>query len=1056
VKEEAPRNTGFNLSTLALRHRTLTLFFLLLFTLAGALAYATLGLKEEPEFKLKLMVVRVLWPGATAVEIEQQVADKIERKLQDTPNLDFLRSYSRPGESVIFVNVTGETRDRDVDAAWYQVRKKVADVSAALPAGVIGPFFNDEFGDTYANIYAVTGDGFAYPEVKRYADLLRAELLRTNGVEKVDLLGVQDERIYLEFSHRRLAQLGIDPQQLFAVLREQNRIVPSGRVVTDTANLQVRVSGHLRSLTEIEETAVRIGARSFRLGDIVTVTRGTVDPPVVRIRHQGREAVGVAVTMKRGGNVTAFGRALDASVATLRANLPVGIDVATVADQPKVVRRSTAEFTRTLGEALGIVLLVSFLSLGMRTGMVVALTVPIVLAMTFLGMKLAGIDLQRISFGALIIALGLLVDDAMIAVEMMSRKLEEGYDKLQAASYTWRSTAFPMLTGTLITAAGFMPIGFSRSPASEYTGSIFWVTLIALAISWVVALTFTPYLGTLLLKERTAGTAHDDVYQSRFYRGFRATVEWCLVHRWFTIIATCAAFAASIAAFGLVQKQFFPSSNRPEMVISLRHAEDGSFARTEAGVKRLESILAADKDVAQATSYVGQSSARFYLPLIQEEFASPNYAEVVAVAHDSKARDRVMARLRERLPGEIPDARVRIERLPNGPPVGYPVQFRVSGADPAVLTRHAEAVAEVLRAHPATRNVNLDWFERQRTLRLVVDQDKARALGLSGTQIRQALAATLSGVTLTAFREGDRSIEVVARSVAAERTLASAVADVNLYTPSGRFVPVSQVAKVEFALEEARTWRRNRLPTITVRADIIDGVQPPDVTDTLLPKLEPIRAQLPAGYYLDTGGSWHESRMNEGAIQAVFPVMILVVLTLLMMQLQSFSKTAIVLLTAPLGMIGVVMALLAFNAPMGFVAQLGIIALFGMIMRNSVILVDQIRQDLEAGFDPWTATRESAVRRFRPIMLTAAAAVLAMIPLTRSELWGPMAMAIMGGLMVATVLTLLFVPALYAAWYRVRRPGETPAGTAGMEIESASPPPLAPSAAATPGPEAQT
>jgi multidrug efflux pump len=1015
-------SSGFNLSALVLRHRTLTLFFLLLATLAGVLAYATLGLKEEPEFKFKVMVVRVLWPGATAEEIEQQVTDKLERKLQDTPHLDYLRSYSRPGESVIFVNLTGATRAKEVDDTWYQVRKKVADVGVELPAGVVGPFFNDEFGDTYANIYAVTGEGFDYAEVKDYADLLRAELLRVPGVEKVDLLGVQEEKIYVEFSHRKLAALGLDPQELFAALAEQNRVAPAGRVLTGSANLQVRVTGGFEAVADIESVALRANGRSFRLGDVASVRRAYADPPATKMRHQGRQAIGVAVTMGARGDVVALGRGLDAATAALAARLPHGIEIATVADQPQAVRRSSSEFTRALGEALAIVLAVSFLSLGLRTGTVVALTVPIVLAMTFLGMKLAGIDLHRISFGALIIALGLLVDDAMIAVEMMARKLEEGLDKLAAASYAYRHTAWPMLTGTLVTAAGFMPIGLSSSTASEYTGSIFWVTLIALVISWIVAVTFTPYLGTLILREQPAAHAHS-AYDTPFYSRLRRALDWAIEHRWKTIGMTLAAFAASVAAFQLVPKQFFPSSNRPEMIISLRHAEDTALALTEANVRRVEALLAADPDVAQATAYVGRSSPRFYLPLLQEEFSSSNYAEIVAVATDSRARERVMARLREEFERDFAGVRARIERLPNGPPVGYPVQFRVSGADPAVAARYAEQVARVLRAHPATRDVNFDWFERQRALRLAVDQDKARALGLTSAQIRAALAASLSGAAVTTLRDGDRAIEVVVRAREDERSLAGAVADISLPTPSGRYVPVAQVARVELALEEARTWRRDRLPTVTVRADVADGVQAPDVTAALLPQLAPIRAQLPPGYYLDAGGAWHESRENEGAIQAVFPIMLLVLVTLLMLQLQSFSKTAIVLLTAPLGLIGVVAALLAFRAPMGFVAQLGIIALFGMIMRNSVILVDQIRQDLAEGHPAWVAIRESAVRRFRPIALTAAAMVLAMIPLTRSELWGPMAMAIMGGLVMATALTILFVPALYAAWYRVRRPG---------------------------------
>jgi multidrug efflux pump len=1012
------RPSRFNLSEWALTHRALSAFFLIVFTLGGALAYATLGLKEEPEVRFKVMVIRLFWPGAAADEIEQQVTDKVERKLQDTPHLDFIQSYSRPGESVIFVALRGETRHLDVDSTWYQVRKKVGDMRSTLPTDVIGPFFNDEFGDTYTNIYAVSADGFSYADVRHYADLLRTELLRIEGVEKVDLLGVQDEKIYLEFSHKKLAALGVDPLQLFSVLQTQNRIAPAGRVVTADTNVDVRVTGSFDSVAAVENTAVRVNGRSLRLGDIATTQRRYADPPVTRMRHQGRDAVGVAVTMRRGNNVTELGKNIDASVHRLRAELPIGIEIATVADQPQVVRRSTGEFLRSLGEALAIVLVVSFLSLGLRTG---AVTIPVVLAMTFLGMKLAGIDLHRISFGALIIALGLLVDDAMIAVEMMARKLEEGFDKLRAASFAYDSTAFPMLTGTLITIAGFAPIGLSKSPASEYTSALFWVTAIALLISWVVAITIAPYIGSFLLKEQPRAD-YRDPYARRFYARFRSVVEWCIERRWVTIGMSVAAFAVALAAFGLVQKQFFPNSNRPELIVSLRLPEDASFAATQFAAVRVEKMLTQDADVVQFTTYLGQSTPRFYLPVSQDEFSTPSYAEIVAVAKDSIARDRVMERLRASFASDFPGVRGRIEQLPNGPPVGYPVQFRVTGEDPRVLSQLATEVEQVVQAHPATRDVNQNWFERRRALRLVVDQDKARALGLTSSQIRQSLAIALTGVAVTEFREGDKTIEVIARAKPEERTLASAVAEINIYTPSGRFVPISQVAKVELALEEARTWRRNRLPTITVRADVVPGVQPPDVTEALLPKLEPIKAKLPPGYYIDAGGSWYESRVNEKPIQALFPIMIVAVLTLLMLQLQSFSKSLIVMLTAPLGMIGVVGALLLFNAPMGFVAQLGVIALFGMIMRNSVILVDQIRQNIAAGMEPWIAIRESAVRRFRPIMLTAAASMLAMIPLARSELWGPMAMAIMGGLLVATVLTLLFVPALYAAWYRVRRP----------------------------------
>ncbi|MBI3775207.1 MAG: efflux RND transporter permease subunit, partial [Gammaproteobacteria bacterium] len=625
----------FNLSEWALTHRALTLFFMLLLTAGGLFAYATLGLKEEPEFKFKMMVLRVVWPGATAQEIEQQVTDKIELRLQDTPNLDYLRSYSKPGESVVFVSLRGATRSEDVDETWYQVRKKVADIQATLPAGTSGPFFNDEFGDTYANIYAVSGDGFAYADIKRYADLLRADLLRVEGVEKTDVLGVQDEKIYIEFSHKKLATLGIDPQQLVALLRAQNQMGSAGRVNTSETNIAVRVSGSFASVDAIENTAIRVNGHAFRLGDIADVKRGYVDPPESKMRHQGKEVIGVAITTRRGFDVTKLGNAVDARVNTLRAKLPVGIEIATVANQPEVVRRSAGEFNRSLAEAVIIVLIVSFVSLGLRTGLVVALTIPIVLALTFLGMKLAGIELHRISFGALIIALGLLVDDAMIAVEMMARKLEEGFDKLRAASFAYDSTAFPMLTGTLITAAAFAPIGLSKGAASEYTSAIFWVTAMALLISWVVAITLTPYLGSLILKEKKSVGTHHDIYDGRFYQIFRRVVNACIEHRWKTIGVTAAAFVVAMLAFTLVPKQFFPNSNRPEMVISLRLPEDASFTASEAAAARVEALLQNDAEVRQYTTYIGQATPRFYLSLNQEEFSSPNYTEIVAIAQDS-------------------------------------------------------------------------------------------------------------------------------------------------------------------------------------------------------------------------------------------------------------------------------------------------------------------------------------------------------------------------------------------------------------------------------------
>ena len=1023
--------THLNLSEWALRHRSMVAYLIIVLMLGGALSYFKLGRAEDPDFTFKAMVVRTLWPGATASEVELQVTERIEKKLQETPWVDVIRSSSKSGESLIFIVLKDYTPKKEVPEAWYQVRKKIGDIRHTFPAGVQGPFINDEFGDTFINIFALTGDGFDIGVLRKEADRIARELRQVPDVKKVELIGVQDDKIFVELSHARLATLGISPQLIFDALQKQNAMAPAGFYDTASDRLRVRISGSFASEDSVRELAVQAGGRQFRLGDIATVRRGFTDPPAPRMRVQGQEAIGIAIAMNKGGDVIHLGENLRAEVARLQRDLPTGLDIHVVADQPQIVRESISLFMSSLAEAVIIVLAVSFLSLGLRTGTVVALSIPLVLAITFLLMAAFGIDLQRISLGALIIALGLLVDDAIIAVEMMVVKMEQGWDRFRAATFAYTSTAFPMLTGTLITAAGFTPVGFAKSGAGEYTFSIFAVVTIALLVSWIVAVVFTPYLGYKLLDPQKllakAQRHGDDIYDTPFYRRVRASVEWCVAHRWIVIGATVGAFALSLVAFGTgVQKQFFPASSRDELLVDLWLPQGASLKATEARARKVEQLLLADpelsKSVKHFSSYIGNGSPRFYLPLDQQLF-NDNFAQFVVVSKNIEAREDLKQRLEKIFAaedGEWSGLRARVLRLENGPPVGFPVQFRVSGEDLGELRKAAEEVAGVMRANPHVKDVNFDWNEMGKAIRLEVDQDRARALGVSTQELSAALNLLLAGTSVTQMREGDQLVDVVVRAAGDERQRLAALGDINVQTASGRYVPLAQVAKIHYELEEGLIWRRNRLPTVTVRADIRDGTQAPVISAQIDPQLAGVRAALPPGFRIELGGATEESAKGEASIKAVMPLMLLGVVTLLMVQLQSMGRTFLVLLTAPLGLIGVAIALLVFRVPFGFVANLGVIALSGMIMRNSVILVDQIEQDEKAGKPTWEAIVGSTVRRFRPIMLTAAAAILAMIPLTRSVFWGPMAVAIMGGLIVATLLTLLFLPALYAAWYRVR------------------------------------
>ncbi|HEK1771107.1 efflux RND transporter permease subunit [Pseudomonas machongensis] len=1019
---------GFNLSAWALRNRQIVLFLMILLAAIGAMSYTKLGQSEDPPFTFKAMVVRTLWPGATAEEVSRQVTERIEKKLMETGEYDKIVSFSRPGESQVTFMARDSMHSNEIPELWYQIRKKVADIRHTLPPEVQGPFFNDEFGTTFGNIYALSGAGFDYAVLKDYADRIQIQLQRVKDVGKVELIGLQDEKIWIELSNTKLATLGVPLAAVQQALREQNAVSTAGFFETPSERLQLRVSGRFDSVEQIRQFPIRVGDRTFRIGDVAEVHRGFNDPPAPRMRFMGEDAIGLAVSMKDGGDILVLGKALEAEFARLAHNLPAGMELRKVSDQPAAVKAGVGEFIQVLVEALVIVLLVSFFSLGVRTGLVVALAIPLVLAMTFAAMHYFGIGLHKISLGALVLALGLLVDDAIIAVEMMAIKMEQGYDRLKAASYAWSSTAFPMLTGTLITAAGFLPIATAASSTGEYTRSIFQVVTIALLTSWVAAVLFVPYLGDRLLpdlaKRHAArhgnGEHTPDPYATPFYQRVRKVVEWCVRRRKTVIVLTIAAFIGSIVLFRFVPQQFFPASARPELMIDLKLAEGASLANTAEQVKRLEALLKQQDGLDNYVAYVGTGSPRYYLPLDQQ-LPAASFAQFVVLAKSLKDREALRSWAITTLEQEFPQLRSRVTRLENGPPVGYPVQFRVTGEHIEKVRALAREVAVKVRENPHVVNVHLDWEEPSKAVFLAIDQDRARALGVSTSHLSSFLQSSLTGTTVSQYREDNELIEILLRGTREERSDMGSLGSLALPTDNGQSVALSQVATLEYGFEEGVIWHRNRLPTVTVRADIYDKEQPDSLVKQILPTLQQVREQLPDGYLLEVGGTVEDAQRGQRSVNAGMPLFIVVVLSLLMIQLRSFSRTVMVFLTAPLGLIGVTLFLLVFRQPFGFVAMLGTIALAGMIMRNSVILVDQIEQDIAAGLDRWQAIIEATVRRFRPIVLTALAAVLAMIPLSRSVFYGPMAVAIMGGLIVATALTLLFLPALYAAWFRVRK-----------------------------------
>ena len=1044
----------FNLSEWALGNRPLVLFAMLAFAIIGAWSYKHLGQSEDPPFTFKVMVVRTNWPGATAEQVSRQVTEPIEKALLNTGQYEFIRSYSRPGESQVIFVARDSLRSKAIPDLWYQVRKRVGDIKPTLPREIVGPFFNDEFGDTFGNIYALTGQGFDYAVMRDYADRIQLELQRVPDVGKIELEGLQDEKVWIELSNTKLATLGVSLQQVQQALADQNAIAATSFFETPTDRVQLRVTGQFQSVEDIRSFPIQAGDRTVHLGDIAEIKRGFADPASPKMRFMGEDAIGIAVAMKDGGDILKLGSTLDAEFERLQKTLPAGMQLRKVSDQPHAVEESVGEFVQVLTEAVVIVLLVSFFSLGLRTGLVVGVTIPLVLAMTFFVMHYFGIGLHKISLGALVLALGLLVDDAIIAVEMMATKMEQGYDRLRAASFAWESTAFPMLTGTLITAAGFLPIATAASSTGEYTRSLFQVVTIALVVSWIAAVLFIPYLGDKMLPDlfnpqppkpdSLAGRwharrlqwadrhpafarwiapkvhAHDhDPYQRPFYVRFRRFLDVCLRHRWWVIAATAALFVFSLLIFRFVPQQFFPDSTRPELMVDIELAEGASLQATQAQAAKLEKLLKDREGISNYVAYVGTGSPRFYLPLDQQ-LPATNFSQFVVLTENTKAREATRDWLLKDVIPQFPDVQMRVTRLENGPPVGYPVQMRISGEHIEQVQAIARQVEAKVRANPHVMNVNLDWSEPSKVVRLVIDQDRARALGVSSAQVSQLLGTSLSGMSVSTYREGNRLIEMLLRGPDNERVRLDMLGSLAIPTSSGTSVTLSQVARLEYVFEDGIIWHRNRLPTVTVRADIADAKQPLDVVQQILPTLEEIRAGLPSGYLLETGGTVEDSTRGQDSIKAGMPLFLIVVATLLMLQLRSFSRAAMVLVTAPLGIIGATLFLLLFRAPFGFVALLGTIALAGMIMRNSVILIDQIQQDIDAGHDRWHAIIDATVRRFRPIVLTALAAVLAMIPLSHSAFYGSMAISIMGGLIVGTVLTLVFLPALYAAWFRVK------------------------------------
>ena len=1011
---------GFNLSEWALDHRSLVLYLMLVASIFGVFSYLGLGREEDPNFTIKTMIVSAQWPGASVEEMTEEVTDRIEKKLEELDTLDYTKSTTSAGSTTIFVNLKDTTRGQDVTRSWLRVRNLVHDIQLTFPRGVVGPFFNDDFGDVFGNVYAFTSDGIDDRQLRDYVEEVRRGILTIPNAGKVTLLGAQDEVIWLEISPQKLAAFGIDQQAMIAALQAQNAVVPSGVIEAGAERVRLKVSGQFDSEDQIRDLNFHFGERFFRLRDVATVTRGYSDPPSAVFRYGGRPALGLAIGMRPNANLLEFGEHLTAHMKKVIGDLPLGVEVHKVSDQPQVVDEAVHGFVEALAEAIVIVLVVSFVSLGFRAGLVVSLAIPLGLAITFVFRKVTGGSLPRISLGALIIALGLLVDDAMIAVEMMVAKLEEGAPMRKAATAVFTSTAFPMLTGTLVTVASFVPVGLNSSNAGEFTFTLFVVIAVSLLVSWIVAVLFSPLLGTWILP--ASMKKHDGHKQGLLSRGFDRVLDFCMAHRWLTIGATVAAFLLSVVGMGFVQQQFFPSSDRVELIVDWTLPQNASISETRAEIERFEKEqLVGRPGIDHFTSYAGQGATRFILSFDVQP-PNPFFGQTVIVTKDLKTRDKMKAELQAWLTKELPGTDAYVHLLDIGPPVGRPVQYRVSGPDIQKVRAYAHKVADLTAAHPMVMSTVFDWNEPARVVKVDVNQDKAQQLGVSSSAISSTLQSIVGGTTVTQVIDDIYLVPVITRANARERGSIEHIRSLTLPTSKGTSVPLEAIATFRYEVEQPLVWRRGRQPTVTVKAGIAEGLQPATIVTALTPKIDELSRTLPPGYKIEIGGAVEESGKGQGPINAVIPLMLFIMATVLMIQLQSFSRLFLVFAVAPLALIGVVMALLPSGAPMGFVATLGILALIGILIRNSVILVVQIEEHRRDGMEAWEAVRESTRHRTRPIMLTAAAASLGLIPIAREVFWGPMAYAMMGGIIVGTALTLLFLPALYVAWFRIRKP----------------------------------
>ena len=1010
---------NFNLTEWALKHKQIIYFFIAVIFIGGAFMYPRLGRMEDPDFTVRTMVIAVAWPGASARQVEEQVTDKIERKLQETPGLDYLKSFSTPGQCVIYVYLKEETVPGDkVRPLWLEVRNLVTGMWGTLPQGVAGPFINDRYDDVFGNVYALTGDGFSYEQMRQEAEKIRRVILRVPSINKVELLGVQPEKLAVEMEPAKLAQLGIDPALIARTIQGQNAMTPSGMIETRSDRVFFRINGMLDCVEDIKNTPINAAGRTFRLGDIATIKREYADPPEPRMFFNGKPAIGIAASMEKGGNILNLGTDLQETIKQVSKNLPLGLEINIISNQPKVVKEAINEFIRVLGESVLIVLIVCFLSLGMRSGMVVALCIPLVIAVVFIVMRLIGIDLHKISLGALIVALGLLVDDAIIAIEMMTVKLEQGWQRFDAASYAYKATAYPRLTGALVTCAGFIPLAFSKGAAAEFVGSLFSVVTIALLISWLVAGTATPMIGSLLVQPKLHQEGHD-IYNTPFYRWFKRLLTWCLVNRWKVIAATAISFVIAVGMMVIIKTEYFPQSTRPELIVDLRLPQGASIRATELEANRFAKHLANDPDIEQYSYYIGQGAPRFILTL-DPTLPDSSLAQFIIVARDYEARKRLLPKLHKLFNTEFSNMRCNTKPIVMGPPQPYPVMLRVTGTEHDEVRRIAEQSLSILSKDKNLTDIHMDWNEKNKVMRLEIDQDKIRALGLDNRTLAMNLQTLLSGMPIGEYRENDRTIDILFRVDPRNREDLSKIKNLNIHIGGGRFVPVAQLARISYEAEEGLIWRRHLQPTITLQANTASGITGTDATARAYDELSLLRKSLPSGYRIEIGGTLEDSNKGTGNMMAVVPVMLVTIMILLMFQLQSISKMTLTLLTAPMGLIGASLALLLTGRPMGFVVQVGILALAGIIMRNSVILIDQIDQQLAAGQSTWNAIINATVLRFRPIMLTAAAAILAMIPISMSAFWGPMAVAIGGGLFGATILTLVVLPAMYTAWYKVK------------------------------------